>query len=95
MYPTWPSKKLRKSGSFLHNAQFRMKNPDENACEQNKWSDGCPRRRRKQKWHDGEKIYANARMAGGKAAISKRVHRKAKSSGATSTERSMQRSNEC
>ena len=21
MYPTWPSKKLRESGSFLHNAQ--------------------------------------------------------------------------
>ena len=84
MYPTWPSKKLRESGSFLHNARFRMKNPDENACEQNKWSDRCPRRRRKQKWHDGEKIYANARMAGGKAAISRHAHRNGRSSGATS-----------
>ena len=90
MYPTWPSKKLRKSGSFLHNAQFRMKNPDENACEQNKWSDGCPRCRRKQKWHDGEKTFTNARMVGGKVDTSKRAHRKAKSSGATSMAQFMQ-----
>ena len=60
---------------FLHIAQYRMKNPDENACEQNKWSDGCPRRRRKQKWHDGEKTFISAMMVGGKAAISKRIHR--------------------
>ena len=44
---------------------------------------------------DGEKIFANARIVGGKAGTSKRVHRKAKFSGAMSTEWSMQRSNEC
>ena len=65
-------------------AQFCIKNQAEDAGGQNKWSDGCPSRRRKQKWHDGEKIFANARMAGGKAATSKRAHRKEKSSGATS-----------
>ena len=30
------------------------------------------------KWHDGEKTFTNARMAGGKAATSKRVHRRGK-----------------
>ena len=47
------------------------------------------------KWHDGEKTFTNARMVGGKVDTSKRAHRKAKSSGATSTEWSMQRSNGC
>ena len=54
-----------------------MKNLAKNEGGQNKWSDGCPRRRRKQKWHDGEKTFISAR----KVATSKRVHRKAKFNG--------------
>ena len=88
-------KKLAEAESFLHFAQFCMKNPAKNEGGQNKWSDGCPRRRRKQKWHDGEKTFTNARMVGGKVDTSKRAHRKAKSSGATSMAWSMLRSNVC
>ena len=47
-----------------------MKNPAKNEGGQNKWSNGGLSRRRKQKWHDGEKTFTNARMAGGKAATS-------------------------
>ena len=42
-------------------------------------------------YNDGEKTFTNARMVGGKVDTSKRAHKKAKSSGATSTEQSMQR----
>ena len=48
-----------------------------------------------QKWHDGEKTFISARMVDGKAATSKRVHRKARFSGATSMARFMQRSSRC
>ena len=65
----------------MHIAQFCIKNQAEDAGGQNKWSDGCPSRRRKQKWHDGERIFVNARMVGEKAAISKRTHQKGRSSG--------------
>ena len=88
-------KKLAEAGTFLHITQFCMKNPAKNEGGQNKWSGGCPSRRRKQKWHDGEKTFINARMVGGKDDTSKRVHRKAKFSGATFTVRSTQRSNGC
>ena len=50
-------KNLAEAESFLHLAQFCMKNPAKNEGGQNKWSEGCPRRRRKQKWHDGEKTF--------------------------------------
>ena len=69
-------KKLAEADTFLHIAQFCMKNLAKNEGGQNKWSDGCPRRRRKQKWHDGEKIFANAKMVGGKAGTSRHAGRK-------------------
>ena len=40
-------KNLAEAESFLHVAQFCMKNPAKNEGGQNKWSDGCPSRRRK------------------------------------------------
>ena len=43
----------------------------------------------------GEKIFANARMTGGKAGTSRHAHRKAKFSGAMFTVRSTQRSSGC
>ena len=88
-------KNLAEAESFLHLAQFCMKNPAKNEGGQNKWSEGCPRRRRKQKWHDGEKTFTNARMVGGKVDTSKRAHQKAKFSGATSMAQSTQRSSAC
>ena len=69
-------KNLIEADIFLHIAQFCMKNLAKNEGGQNKWSDGCPRRRRKQKWHDGEKTFTNARMAGGKAGTSRHARRK-------------------
>ena len=60
MYPPGLQKKLDSGELFLQVAYFCMKSHSKLECMQNKWSDGCPKRRRKQKWHDGEKIYANA-----------------------------------
>ena len=88
-------KNITKAGLFLCFAQFCIIIPAANEDGENKGSDEGPNSRRKQRWRDGEKTFASARTVDGKAAISKRVHRGAKSSGTTSTVLPMRRLNGC
>ena len=60
----------------MYFAQFCIIIPAANEDGENNGSDKDLNSRRKQKWHDGEKTFTNARMAGGKAGTSRHARRK-------------------